>query len=221
MKTLVTHITLMFFLANSTLGQDLGENEKKEDNSYRNYIGLQGGTFFVNNKENLFPWLGTFGLNYNRRFGRYWYIEAAYQMWLPGEWGLFGQDYYWIERKVDGTPYKIGEMVVSEYFKMFDVSGLYNLISVPNKHKILLGIGLTRYWGDNYYVEGVSIYHPSSYIRGAGIRESFWGITPQLNYRYTFLKDRLSVGLTIKHRYILSNKMSTERNYLMTVGFNF
>lgn len=221
MKHCLTILFIIYFLCCADTASARVDEQPVKVNVYNNYAGLQAGLFIIKNKEHHFPWLRTLGANYTRRIHKNWYIEATYQMWLPEELRLFGIDHYSIERGVDGTPYRIGELVESEYYKMIDLSGLYNILGTSRKHTLLTGIGVTRYWGHNYYINGISPYHPSSYTKGEMVREAFWGVCPQISYRYTFLKNRISVGLTLKHRYFINTKMSTERNYLMTLGYNF
>lgn len=104
---------------------------------------------------------------------------------------------------------------------MIDVIGLYSLLSPASKHSLITGIGITRYWGYNYHIEYVWTFNPASYEKDERVKESFWGICPQISYRYSFLSKRISAGLAYIYRYIYHPKMNAETNYLITLGYNF
>lgn len=213
-------ITILFFtllgLAYTSMAQDT--NGHKSQIEHKNYIGAQAGLFTVKNKFSDFPIIRTIGLNYYRQLYGHFSVDVTYMMWLPS---TFGNEFNWVQEIPDGTPYKVGELVVSEDFKMIDVSALYSFLSTTRNHSLNIGCGITRYWGYNYHIKYLSYFHPGSYEKDKRVAEAFWGICPQLSYRYSFLHNRISVGFTYKYRHIFHPKMNTESNYLITAGYNF
>lgn len=213
----ITLTTLVYIIAfNSVIAQEV--SNKYQSN---NYAGVIAGLFSVKDNDVFFPLLNTIGINYSRRIYNNIHGDISYMMWLPGHLDLFGNDHFWVEREVDGTPYKVGELVVRENYKMIDIAAIYNFSKPWSRHNVCAGLGITRYWGDNYYIESLSIYHPSVYTTGQGIRESYWGLSQQLSYRYSFYRKKISIGMSFKSRSFFNNKITLETNYLLTLGYLF
>lgn len=216
---------LLLFLALTFYVPTLGQEKlaRKDQGSYlrNNYLGLQGGTFYAVNKINSFAAFGTVGISYNRRIYRKWHVEAAYMMWLVDDWDLFAGAAHQVLKNADGTSFKIGDLAVSENFKMVDITPMYNFLRPGGKHMLMAGLGITLYWGYNYYITGLSYYHPTSYVTGPRMREAFLGVNPQLSYRYNFLKGRCSAGFTIERRHLFDEKMFNEVDYIIGLGYNF
>lgn len=222
MKTIIALATILLLSFSSSFAQNSTQKDQPNNYSYNNYVGLQAGLHIVAKYSTDFPLISTIGINYQRQVYKKFHAELSYMMWMPSNWLWLGYEYgLWVTEIPDGTSYKVGQLVASEDFKMIDVSGLYSFLKPSSKHSLIAGLGITRYWGYNYHIEFIKIYNSASYERDERVKESFWGICPQISYRYSFLSKRISVGLAYKYRYIYHPKMNAETNYLITLGYNF
>lgn len=218
MKTIIFMLIIVLYPLQNCYAQNFTQKEELENHTYKNYIGLQGGIHVVSKYFTRFPPISTMGINYQRQVHNKFYAELTYMMWLPSEISRYSSN--WVTFIPNGSPYKVGQHVASEDFKMIDVSGLYSFLKPESNHMLIAGLGLSRYWGYNYHIEYIWIFNPEAYERDERVKESFWGVCWQTGYRYSFLRKKISVGLTYKYRHIFNPKMNAESNYLITLGYN-
>lgn len=195
------------------------QQKDEENKKYNNYIELQCGSFWVQGAERTYPVISMIGAGYYRRVYKNIFAAVNYSEWHEGR-NVFetSTEISFVRQNFASDAYKQNKIYTRTRYKMIDLSALYQVPLPFKHHNVYAGVGLTKYWGINYYVTKYSyLYNLHNAVRK---REDYWGATLQAGYRYSFLRDRVSIGVLLKYRNFL-RQLPSESNCLVTAGFNF
>lgn len=218
MKAIITSSAILIaFLINTNSFAQVTEQNVPQPHNKNNYIGLNIGQFFVHKAYVDYFIINAIGINYTRNVYKDWQIDLSYSQWINFK-KVGGADLSGVRGKggVNGD----NQLHYRKNYRMIDVSAI-RMLYKRKHHLISAGLGLTYYWGDNYYsTDYYYINHPS--FDAYRVEKQYWGICPQLSYKYNFWSNRLATGILLRARHILSqNEFSYETNLMFTLGYNF
>lgn len=211
--------TLLFlgFSLFTTLSFGQEDSHTKKQGT-KNYIGINGGTFWVNGRQDSYSIFNMLGANYQRTLHIHFTLGVNYAQWQKWPTRFRREPVFEVLDVVDEQPRYDGLLRSRSDYKMIDIIASYNL-KLQKRHTILLGTGLTKYWGTNYYyINYDTINHVSFSL---AIKQKHYISTfLQLNYRYAILKDLLLLEAIVRQRYFWG-LLPMETDILIGIGVTF
>ncbi len=188
----------------STLNSEQNNVIKPKYKDYGNSLVISGTNFYVPQlrpfsfdlRPQFFPQQKSIYIN--RKVYKNWRLEIGYNEWNPNK------DFLQLP-ELWGTPnfeLKPGALEFRILYRMIDFMVCYKLNRLK-KYNILLGIGYSKCWGANTYIDSIYL-NPGPPYDGIIYAHStivlYDGIIAKIAYDYNIFRNRISIGTDIKFR---------------------
>lgn len=206
---------LVFTILTSTTAAQVPHIEEQK-RSPKNLIGVQTGFILNLNQASISPSLNLLGVSYYRQIYENWYCGIDYSSWIG--WTKWDEQVISDVQDKSYIDWETGDLHARRSYQMVDVNIAYTPIKFKRNSDLLIGLGLGRYWGVNYYVTSYTFNH---LLWGKERKRAYWGVSPQVSYRYSIWNNRLHIAPVIRTRHFINSEIPIELNACIKVEINF
>lgn len=139
------------------------------------------------------------GFTYERKIYKNWYVGLSYAKWRTDDRATVMV----CEVKAPFLPQNLGKMEWRLRYQFCDLTALYKLNILAQRHFLTAGIGVSYAEGVNNYMTSYIQFPPPGWDAEIGYtshEKHYWGITPTISYDHIFFHDRLIAGFSFKAR---------------------
>ena len=177
---------------------------KRKIEGFKNSVKLHFGVFYIKDRHSPQKRMELIGISYERKVHEKLSLNAAYSQWES--WLGGGPSGYKLEVREPLTPLDTadGTLELRSGYRIADLTIFYLQSFHKGIHIISAGLGLSYYWGWNFYMknkEYSTIPYWNDYYELIGARTGYLGVIPQISYDCNLLKRRLNFGVDLRGRY--------------------